>query len=209
MINPAKRQRLLSPLTLPFIFPFTLPPYLGRHILFPFVFPFVSHLHHLKGSYWLSVSSHYCPLTLPPCLSVSARSDLSLLSPPPPLAFFSLHPDFTFLLFFLLILSPHLHWYPTILAADTFISHHYPTVCHLRLTADSSVVFRAGENENINPDELRPFPFCDYLSWWERKGVANLKMSSRLIFLWPCSVWAAVYVCVCFGVCKISVFRFF
>lgn len=47
MINPHQRRRLLSPLTHPFIFPFTLSPYLCPA---RFVRPFVSHLLHLKAA---------------------------------------------------------------------------------------------------------------------------------------------------------------
>lgn len=97
MINPTEHQRLLSPLTLSFISPFTLPPYLlpGHFapVYFQICFPFLPR----KSRYWVSVSSHYCLLTQPPCLSVRAHSYLCVLShfflliPLPPSPWLHLH----------------------------------------------------------------------------------------------------------------------
>lgn len=141
MINPTEHQRLLSPLTLSFVSPFTLPPYLlpGHFVpvYFQICFPFSPR----KSRYWVSVSSHYCLLTQPPCLSVRAHSYLRVLSHFFLLIAFPLHPDFTFTLFCLLVLSPGPRWFLSILATDAFISHHHRAVCHPQLTADSSAAF--------------------------------------------------------------------
>lgn len=121
-------------------------PSLSRHIcsqdiLSPFIFRFASHFCHGKAVIE-SLLVHI--IAFSPSRPVSL-SELTLISVCCPTSSFwslsPLHPDFTFTLFCLLVLSPGPCWFLSILATDTFISHHHCAVCHPQLTADSSAAF--------------------------------------------------------------------
>lgn len=193
MINPTEHQRLLSPLTLSFISPFTLPPYLlpGHFVpvYFQICFPFLPR----KSRYWVSVSSHYCLLTQPPCLSVRAHSYLCVVpllpsDPSPPFTLTSPSLFSVFLFFPLVPVDSSLFWQQTLL---------FPTTIVLYATRNSLLTHQLllGDEGWVSQLILVCFTFFLWLPRpMGKKYIANFKMSSRPI-LWPCALWECVCGC--------------